>query len=107
VEERLLSVADLAAEWGVTERRVREIVIGEGVPRIELGARRKNIRWGEVRFRREALAAWARDREVVAAAARCAKVEAKKPVSTLRPQAYHPLLGLHAGSGASATSPRK
>lgn len=95
MEERLLNVADLAAEWGVTERRVREIVIGEGVPRIELGARRRNIKWREVRFRPEAIEAWQRNREVAAAASRPLQAAAKKKkAAAIRPQASHPLLGL-------------
>lgn len=82
----MLTVADLVKKWRMPERRVREIVLTEGVPRLELGRKGKNISWRGVRFLPESIADWERSNLAVSVAAAAAKptVPAAPPAAAAR-----------------------
>ncbi len=91
MSKELWHMKDLITRWGLPERQVREIVLTQGVPRVELRRPPKNIDWGAMRFRPEAVEAWERSREVVSKPSAPAAVP---PVVPRRPQKRHPLLGI-------------
>jgi len=58
-----MTIKDLAARWGVSEREARQIVKDGQVPFIALKAFEANINWTFVRFQPEAVASWEESRE--------------------------------------------
>lgn len=82
----LLTIDDLAARWGVSPRRAREIAgAPDGPPRIDLGPPRKYVAWSGARFAPEDVVAWEEGRKRAGPAAAPAPVAVKVRPTGPRP----------------------
>jgi predicted DNA-binding transcriptional regulator AlpA len=73
--DRLLTIAELAAKWGWSEKKLYHLIAAKAIPHLRLFGRRNH----DVHFRESVVEAWLREREV----GDCTKGAEKAAVETV------------------------